>query len=271
MSPLRLQLRAAPEQRLDLSALVPSRLAAQDLGAIERITLNTTRQPVCVGDVFRLRKGDASAVVIEGGSERFDQIGAMMESGSLLLDGDAGMCAGRLMAGGILEIRGSVGPWAASGVRGGLLKIAGEAGDFLGGPLAGERTGMRGGTVIVHGNAGARAGDRLRRGLIIVEGRAGPHVGSRMIAGTLVTCRQAEELPGVLMRRGTLVLGVSTALTPSFVPAGAAGTVFLGLLADTLRPLSRRAARIVTGPLQRFAGDMATLGRGEVLIAGDTA
>lgn len=263
-------LRAAPEQRLDLSPLTPDRLAGLDPKAIERIALNTTRAPVCVADVFRVRGGDPAHVVIEGGSSRLDNVAAGMNSGDVLLDGDAGLCAGRSMAGGRLEIRGSVGPWAASGLRGGRIEIAGSAGERLGGPLAGERTGMSGGIVVVAGNAGPRAGDRLRRGLIVVEGSAGASPGSRMIAGTLIVCGDTGQLPGYLMRRGTLVLGRSPdQLSPTFIPLGGHDLLFFRLLARVLQPLSRRAARLLAGRAQRFAGDMAVLGKGEVLIPAD--
>ena len=266
---MRFTLRAPPEQRLDLSPLTPDRLAGLDAKAIERIALNTTRAPLCVADVFRVRGGDPAHAVIEGGSSRFDNVAEGMTNGEVLLDGDAGLCAGRSMAGGRLEIRGSVGPWAASGLRGGRIEIAGDAGERLGGPLAGERTGMSGGIVVVAGNAGERAGDRLRRGLIVVEGDAGASPGSRMIAGTLIVCGDARPLPGYLMRRGTLVLArTPEPLPPTFVAVGGHDLLFLRLLARVLQPLSRRAARLLAGRAERFVGDMSVLGKGEILVPG---
>jgi formylmethanofuran dehydrogenase subunit C len=264
---VRFILRAPPDQRLDLSPLTPDRLAGVDAKAIERIALNTMRTPVCVADVFRIHPRDPARVVIEGGSSRFDNVAKGMSSGEVLLDGDAGLCAGRSMAGGRLEIRGSVGPWAASGLLGGRVEIAGDAGERLGGPLAGERTGMSGGIVVVAGNAAERAGDRLRRGLIVVEGDAGASPGSRMIAGTLIVCGEAGPLPGYLMRRGTLVLAqVREPLPPTFVAVGGHDLLFFRLLARTLQPVSRRAAKLLAGRARRFAGDMSILGKGEVLI-----
>jgi formylmethanofuran dehydrogenase subunit C len=265
---LRLTLKAEPEQRLDLSPLLPERLAALDLASIEQIPLNTTRVPVRVGDLFRVQAGDASEVVIEGGASRFDSIGAGMTTGRLLVEGDVGLQAGRRMTGGRLEIRRNVGHWAASGMRGGEIEVQGDAGDFLGAPLAGERAGMAGGVVVVRGRAGDRAGDRLRRGIIIVEGDAGRAPASRMLAGTLIVCGSAGPLPGYLMRRGTLVLGSKTDPGLSFAPTGAADGVFLTLLSRTLRPRSVSAAGLVAAGGQRYAGDLATLGKGELILAG---
>ena len=163
--------RGRPEQRLDLSPLVPHRLAGMSAAEISRIALQTTRASVTVGDAFHLRMGGAESLRIEGGCERLDQIGAGMTAGEIQVIGNAGAQAGRLMTGGRLIIHGSAGPWAASGMRNGLIEITGSAGDRLGGPLAGEVSGMRGGVVVVRRNAGVRAADRLRRGTIIIEGK----------------------------------------------------------------------------------------------------
>jgi formylmethanofuran dehydrogenase subunit C len=266
MAALRFMLRAAPDQRVDLAALVPSRLAGIDRAAIERLPIATTRATLAVGDLFRVRGEDAESVVIEGGSARFDRIGEGMEGGTLRVEGDVGACAGRSMRGGRLEVGGSAGPFLGSGMRGGEIEVGRDAGDHLGGPLAGEVAGMAGGMVLVHGHAGVRAGDRLRRGVIVIEGDAGDAVGSRMIAGTLVVCGAAGMMAGTLMRRGTLVLGGPAALPPSFVEAGAPDPVFVRLLARALGGLSRPAARLLLRRgLARSTGDNATLGQGEIL------
>ncbi len=211
VKPLVLTLRQRPEQRLDLSPLVPHRLAGKTATEIERIEVQTTRWRVTVGEIFRLKMGDAEQIRIEGACDRLDHVGQAMTGGDMLVEGDVGVQAGRLMAGGRLTVRGNAGPYAASGMTGGGIEISGAAGDFLGGPLAGEMAGMRGGIVVVRGRAGARAGDRMRRGTIVIEGEAGAYPGSRMIAGTLIVGREAGALPGFLMKRGTIVLGDGTA------------------------------------------------------------
>jgi formylmethanofuran dehydrogenase subunit C len=152
-------------------------------------------------------------------------------------------------------------------MKGGAIEIAGDAGDRLGGPVAGEVAGMRGGVVLVHGRAGERAGDRLRRGTIVVEGGAGAYAGSRMIAGTLVILGRTEALPGYLMKRGTIALGDnSEEMSPTFIDCGVHDLVALRLMADFLGGLSVRAGKLFRRPLRRFAGDMATVGKGEIFI-----
>jgi len=268
VKPLVLTLRHEPPERLDLSPLVPHRLAGQTAAEIAAIELQTTRHKIAVGDVFRLRMGDAGQIRIEGGSDRLDRVGREMSGGAIVVEGDVGIEAGRLMAGGQLSIAGNAGPMAASGMKGGRIDISGDAGDRLGGPLAGETAGMRGGIVVVRGNAGERAADRLRRGTIMVEGRAGPHAGSRMIAGTLIVRRRCGAMPGYLMNRGTIVLGAGAdELSPTFIDGGIHDLVALRLIAAFVGDHSRKAAAILRRPLRRYAGDMAALGKGELFVA----
>ncbi len=267
MSALVLTLRHAPDQRLDLSPLVPHLLAGKTAAAIERIALQTTRTPAAVGDLFRLRMGDAAHIRIEGAHERLDRIGHAMTDGEMVVDGDVGAQAGRAMRGGSLVIRGSAGPWAGSAMTGGTIEILRDAGDHLGGPFGGETVGMRGGAIVVRGVAGARAADRMRRGTIVVEGKCGAYAGSRMIAGTLVALRRAGPLPGYLMKRGTIVLGADCEeLSPTFIDCGLHALVAMRLMADFVAPLSRRAEACLRAPLRRYAGDMAVLGKGEVFV-----
>jgi len=264
VSALTFSLREAPSQRLDLSPLVPERLAGLSATEIAKIELQTTRERVCVGNVFSLRMGDAGEMRIDG-HERFDRIGCAMASGEIHVEGDAGIQAGRLMRGGRLTIAGNAGPWAGSGMKGGTLEIKGDAGDRIGGPLAGEMAGMRGGVLIVRGNAGARAGDRLRRGMIVIEGNAGDHAGSRMIAGTLIVGGNVGTLPGYLMARGSIVLaGGHEVLTPTFADCGVHDLVASALMAQYVQPYSGELATRLRQPWRRLLGDMAVIGKGEI-------
>jgi len=266
MRPLVLSLRQRPDQRLDLSPLVPHLLAGKAAAEIERIELQTTKHRMTVGDAFRLRLGDTGQIRIEGACDRLDRIGRDMRDGEILVEGDVGIQAGRRMQGGRVAIDGNAGPWAASGMSGGRIEISGTAGERLGGPLPGETAGMRGGTVVVRGNDGDRAGDRMRRGMIIIEGNAGAHAGSRMISGTLILCRRCGPLPGYLMRRGTIVLGQGEELSPTFVDCGSYELVAMRLMAEYASRYSKRAASTVSGRLRRLAGDMAVLGKGELFF-----
>jgi formylmethanofuran dehydrogenase subunit C len=267
VSSLTFSLRAAPDQRLDLSPLIAHNVAGKTVAEIERIEVGTTRMRVAVGDVFRLREGHPDAIVIEGGAERFDRVGFGMISGSILVEGEVGVEAGRLMSGGQLIIRGNAGPFAGSGMKGGTLDIDGNAGARLGGPLSGETIGMSGGLLRVRGDAGERAGDRLRRGFVLIEGHAGAYAGSRMIAGTLAVGDEAGDLPGYLMSRGTILLGRgATLISPTFGDCGEHDLVAARLLASYIAQTSAKLASLFRQPLRRFAGDLAAHGKGEILL-----
>jgi len=68
------------------------------------------------------------------------------------------------------------------------------------------------------------------------------------------------------MRRGTLVLGRPGSLLPTFVAGGAAAPAFHSLLSRALTVAGAKAARLAIRAQGRFVGDMATLGKGEILI-----
>jgi formylmethanofuran dehydrogenase subunit C len=266
MRPLTLIVRERLDHRLDLSPLVPHALAGKTIGQIERMELQTGHRPINLADVFRVRAGDIEQIRIQGDCDRLDYVGQEMNSGELLVEGNVGIQAGRLMSGGRLTVLGNTGPWAASGMKAGVFEIRGTAGDRLGGPLAGEIAGMRGGIVVVRGSVGKRAGDRMRRGTIIIEGHAGDYAGSRMIAGTLIVRRSAGPLAGFLLKRGTIVLGGSSVLSPTFMDCGEYQLVAMRWLAVMIEPYSKVAAVLLRRPFTRFAGDMAVLGKGEILV-----
>ena len=261
-----LNLRHLPEQRLDLSPLLPKLLAGKSEREIAALQLGTTKASEAVGDVFALDMGPPDTIRFDGGSEKFDRVGLGLQDGEIHVAGNVGCEAGRQMSGGRLVIRGSAGPYTGSGMSGGRLAIGGDAGERLGGPLAGEMAGMTGGLIVVNGSAGARAGDRMRRGTILIEGDAGGSAGSRMIAGTLVVAGKAGLLPGYLQRRGTLVFGAVADMSPGFVDGGAADLVFLELLRRFVLAESPSAGELLGQRLTRFAGDMAVLGKGEIFV-----
>jgi formylmethanofuran dehydrogenase subunit C len=89
-----------------------------------------------------------------------------------------------------------------------------------------------------------------------------------MIAGTLVIGGEAGDLPGYLMDRGTILLGRgATLLSPSFGDCGQHDLVASRLIADFVAGASSKLARLFRRRLRRLAGDLAALGKGEILLA----
>ncbi|MEF3367576.1 formylmethanofuran dehydrogenase subunit C [Methylocystis sp. 9N] len=266
MTGLTFTLRNEPPQRVDLSALTPDRLAGKSAAEIEAIDIGTTRSTIKVGDVFKVETGDVKTTRYEGGSSRFDLIGAKLLPGfSIHVEGAVGAQLGRLAKGGRITVTGSAGPYVASGNLGAEIEIKGDAGDFLAGPLAGELAGMAGGRVIVRGAAGARAGDRLRRGIIVIEGDAGEDLGARLIAGTIFVLGKTGGRIGYLNKRGSIVLSKGQCFGPTYLDCGAHDLTFARLFARSLKADSPAAAELLSHKLRRYGGDTAVYGKGEIL------
>jgi len=266
MSGMVLKLREEPPQRCDLSVLTPDRLA-EPSQRVEQLEIQTTRRRLCVGDIFDVKTGNPSDIRIEGGSERFDNVGLAMSRGRIDVTGDVGQQAGRSMRGGEIVLGGNAGPLAGSGMSGGRLEVVGDADDLVGAPLPGEPRGMRGGVIRVKGKVGARAGDRMRRGLIVVSGNAGDDIASRMIGGTIVCFGSAGRFPSYLMRRGTVIVaGGVECLAPTFVDTGVHELVAMRLIARWLIEEGVEGGSLPASRLRRLVGDTAVLGKGEIFL-----
>jgi formylmethanofuran dehydrogenase subunit C len=265
MSGLTFTLRETPPCRLDAGALIPSRLSGISVADIARLTLSAGQHPVCVGDVFDVAGAPGARVQFMGDLARVDFIGAGLDGGSITVDGAAGAYCGAGAREGEISIAGGVGPYAGAGMRGGTLTIAGAAGDFLGGARHGEVAGMRGGVIHVRGAAGAQAGHRMRRGMIVVEGDTGAYPGAEMIAGTLVVFGRAGVEPGLMMRRGSLVVAGGCEPGFTFADSGQHDFVWLRLLKRDLVSRGITGAAPLPTEARRFTGDLASLGKGEIL------
>jgi formylmethanofuran dehydrogenase subunit C len=267
VSALTFSLKAAPARRLDLSPLTPDRLRDLKQKEILGLALETEAEPLLVDDVFEVKGGDAAEIRFEGGSARFDLIGHAMSSGSIQVFGDVGYLAGRHLRGGHIAVNGDAGALLGSQMAGGRITLSGNAGASVGGPLSGELSGMSGGLILIGGKAGERAGERMRRGMIVVSGPSGDYAGTGMIAGTLVLLGKTGHLPGYLMRRGTIVLGRGAqSLSPSFADCGPHELAFAALLGSRLVELEVKTGKLFKSPLRRYAGDLAALGKGEILL-----
>ena len=205
MSGLTFRLNAAPPQRLDLAHLTPKRLSSIPLAEVLKLNVGSTKSALTVGDVFAVSGKPGDTVRIESGSTRLDFVGAELDHGTIIVDGDVGVGAGRNMRGGRLEIRGDAGALLASGISGGEVFVKGSAAGQVGGLTPGDKFGMTGGLIVIDGHAGDRVGDRMRRGTIFIRGKCGNFAGSRMVGGTIWTELGFGADPGLLLRRGTLI------------------------------------------------------------------
>ena len=251
--------------------LTPDRLGA--LGgerAVASVRVWHGRQAAQLGDFYAVRGTGAARLVIEGDARRLDGIGAGMEQGEVVVEGSAGRMVGAGMRGGAITVRGDCGDDAGSGMAGGVLVVEGSAGARVGAAAPGASRGMTGGEIVVAGAAGAQAGRAMRRGLIVVGGDAGPEAGAAAIAGTVIVFGAAGTGSGRWSKRGSLVIMRGAEVPASFRYACTYRPPHVAL---TLAHLRRRHGRLlavddrwIAGSYRRFCGDMAELGKGEILL-----
>lgn len=268
MSALRFTLKQAVQQRLDCSPLVCQHLAGLSLADIGAITLHHGKHKVTAAELFIIEGDDAQHIVFEHTTDQCDFIGKQLNGGTISVVGEAGAYLGLGMVNGSITVTGNVGLYAGGEMRHGMMTINGNVGDFLGAALPGNKMGMKGGLILVKGNAGERVGDHLRRGMILIEGDAGDYCGSRMTAGTIAVMGQTGRYLGYAMRRGTLLLWHTPPLSASFNDCGTHTLGFLPLLFNSFKSLDSRFAQAEYSfnRVRRYAGDMAEMGRGEILI-----
>lgn len=141
----------------------------------------------------------------------------------------------------------------------GNITIEGDCGDFLG-------ANMHGGNIICQGNAGDRVGDQMRRGLILIDGNAGDYTASRMVAGTIGVYGKVRKYAGFGMKRGTILLKNKTDFHSTIQDCGIHNLPFLALLFQSFKAFPSKFSAIKNQRVQRFAGDLACNGTGEILV-----
>ena len=271
MSALKFKLKQATTQRIDCSLLTVDHLQGKSAAEIAKIALPIGNTTVQAGDVFKITGREISKIVFVNDSTKLDRIGAAMTQGEIVIEGNCGDYVGLGMRGGAIFAKASSGIFTACGMRGGSIHVNGNAGDYLGGGLPGERRGMFGGLVLVRGNVGDRVGDQMRRGMILVEGNVGSYACSRMSGGTVAVLGEVGAFAGFAMKRGTLIVpNLPSQLTVTFNDCGEHALSFLTLMLAYWRTLDTRFAKINIphNRVRRWMGDLANVGRGEILVTG---
>jgi formylmethanofuran dehydrogenase subunit C len=125
---------------------------------------------------------------------------------------------------------------------------------------------MSHGSIICQGDVGDRVGDQMRRGLILIDGDAGDYCGSRMVAGTIGVYGCVGQYAGFAMKRGTLLLTQKSNLHATIQDCGTHNLPFLALLFQSFKMLPSKFNTLKNLRAQRFAGDLACNGNGEILV-----
>jgi formylmethanofuran dehydrogenase subunit C len=201
-----------------------------------------------LGDLFEVAGAPAGRIRLEGDLAKADRLAAGLSEGEVMVDG-------------------SVGDEAGIGMSGGIIDVHGDAGSRAGGAESDARRGMTGGELLVRGGAGPEPGTRMRRGLLVVAGDVARDAGPGMIAGTVIVFGNAGSAPGRWSKRGSIVALGPVEVPPTYRYACTYQPDHLRL---TLLRLRRRYGlgvdeRYVSGFYRRYSGDLADLGRGEIL------
>ncbi len=243
------RLRDPLRQRADFSEVLAGSWTALSQSELSRRPVYLEREGATVlGELFDLTGESNGRIRFTGNLELADRLGGGMIEGDVVVEGNVGHEAGLSLAGGSLLVEGDAGPRA-------------------GAAPPGFKRGMTGGELVVRGSAGPEAGSAMRRGLVVIVGRAGDQTGLGMIAGTIVTFGAAGADPGLWSKRGSLVALGPIDLPPTYAYACTYQPVHLKLLLTRLRvtydlPVKPKH---VNGFYRRYSGDLAELGKGEIL------
>lgn len=126
---------------------------------------------------------------------------------------------------------------------------------------------LRSGEVVIDGHVGAEVGARMRRGVIAVTGNTGPRAGLGVIAGSIVIFGSAGTETGLWSKRGSVVAFGAVTPPSTYRYACTYRPPHLRLLLARLRerfglPVT---AQHLEGWYDRYSGDFAELGKGEIL------
>lgn len=243
------RLKSSPRQRADFSEVLAgdwTTLSVQQLAGRPVYLERDGR--TALGELFDLTGQPDGHLRFTGDLAFADRLGAGLSQGEVSVEGSVGSEAGMALAGGALEIDGDAGPRAGAA------------------PL-GFKRGMTGGELIIRGSAGAESGAAMRRGLLVIAKKAGDRTGLGMIAGNVVVFGAAGPDTGLWSKRGSVVALGSVTPPATYVYACTYQPIHLRLMLTRLRtryalPVQRKH---LTGYYRRYSGDMAELGKGEIL------
>jgi formylmethanofuran dehydrogenase subunit C len=256
-----------PHVPLEAEVLTPDVIAPLTHGEVCALPVILGKRQYRLDDFFDVEGPGSESLEIRGDAGRVKWIGRGMTRGRIAIAGHAGMHLGAHMRGGTIDVTGNVSDWTGAEMKGGLIRISGDAGGQVGAAYRGSITGMSGGTILIEGSAGIELGMRMRRGLIAVRGRVRDFAGLQMKGGTIVLMSGAEIRTGAWMIRGTIVSLEPIPLLPTFLLACRYHPVFLRVYAKHLQSFGFRIpVDSQDGSYQRYTGDSAVPGKGELLV-----
>jgi len=262
-----LTLKTVPTVPLETEVISPDVVAPLKNDAIRALPVFLGKRQQRLDDFFEVEGDGSEDLEIRGDAGRVKWIGRGMTRGRINITGNAGMHLGAFMKGGTIALSGDASDWVGAEMTGGLIHIHGNAGGQTGAAYRGSMAGMNGGTILVEGTAGIEVGMRMKRGIIAVRGAVRDFAGLQMKGGTIFLLDGAEMRTGAWMVRGTIVSLRPVRLLPTFASACAYNPTFLRIYARYLQGLGFAIpCEVREGAYQRFTGDAAVPGKGELLV-----
>lgn len=261
-----LTLKEQPTVPLEAENISPDVTAELEHASIRALPVFHGKRKCRLDDFFDVEGAASDELTIHGDAARIKWIGKGMTRGRITIQGNAGMHLGAYMKGGTIEASGNASDWVGGEMTGGLIRVHGNAGGQIGAAYRGSMAGMNGGTIIVGGSAGLEVGMRMKRGIIVVGGPVRDFCGLQMKGGTIFLMSGAEIRTGAWMIRGTIVSMKPLKLLPTFSFACAYQPAFLGIYRKHLDTLGVSIPTDDRGAFQRYAGDSAVPGKGEILV-----
>jgi formylmethanofuran dehydrogenase subunit C len=242
-------------------------MAALSNEAIRELPVYLGKRRRRVEDFFVVEGEASDEIEIRGDAANVKWIGRRMTRGRIAIAGDAGMHLGAHMTGGAIEVSGNVSDWLGGEMSGGLIRVHGNAGGQIGAAYRGSISGMTDGTIIVDGAAGLEIGMRMKRGIIAIGGPVRESAGLQMKGGTLILGQGAELRTGAWISRGTIISLAPIQVLPTFAYAATYNPTFVRLYARYLAILGfSLPCQDQDGAYERYNGDAAVPGRGELLV-----
>ena len=262
-----LTLKEPPPVPLEAEALTPDAMATLTNDAIRALPVLLGKRQRRVDDFFDVDGEASDELEIRGDATKVKWIGRGMTRGRITIAGNAGMHLGAYMKGGSIDVSGNVADWLGGEMSGGLIRIRGNAGGQVGAAYRGSMSGMTDGTIIIDGTAGLEVGMRMKRGMIAIGGLVRDFAGLQMKGGTIVLRSGGELRTGAWMLRGTIISLTPVQLLPTFSYASTYNPTFLRLYAKHLGALGFTIPfDDQDGAYQRYTGDAAVPGKGEILV-----
>ena len=268
--PLVLKLRERTSIPLEVDSVRMEIVREQSAAAVAETLIQYGNGQVALGEFFDV-SGSASDEIVEwhGDCAKVKLIGDHLSSGTMRVEGDAGMHLGAEMSGGEIIVNGNAADWVGAEMSGGRIHVHGDAGHLVGAAYRGGRRGMTGGEILINGRAGNEIGHTMRRGMIAIGGRSGDAPGFNMIAGTILLFGDDIGIrPGAGMRRGTIVyFSAQPGILPTFKKSGCADPLYLQMYLQQLRDAGFDVPAISAGTeFDRYCGDFLETGLGEILV-----